>query len=154
IQDTAQTLDSGTTENDLLLGITYGHLVWVIKLSNAILILTAILYCLTMLFSLSVSMLGRLGGINHITRAFFLSMLALVLLMPWHKIFGSMVIGAIYTPDELVTKLSAKTGDIFDMSLYYLRFCGYWVLILLLIILTQIRSCRWAGAILRRLEII
>ena len=107
-----------------------------------------------MLFSLKVSMLGRLGGINHITRAFFLSLLALVLLLPWHQVFGSVALGAIFTPDEMVEWFSGKTDDMFDIVIYYLRFCGFWLLILLLIILAQLRSSRWAGAILRRLEII
>ncbi len=141
--------------NDFLFGITFDHLVWLIRFVNAVLILTATLYCLTMLFSLKVSMLGRLGGINHITRAFFLSLLALVLLLPWHKVFDCVAMGAIFTTDELVDWFSAKTtDDIFNIVIYYLRFCGFWLLILLLLILAQIRSSRWAGAILRRLEII
>ena len=139
---------------DFLLGITFEQLTWLIRFVNATLILTATLYCLTMLFSLKVSMLGRLGGINHISRAFFLSLLMLVLLLPWQKIFGGIVFGAIYTPDELVERYSAKTGEIFGVILYYLRFSGYWLLIMLLLILSQFRSLRWAKAILRRLEII
>ena len=141
-------------KSDVLFGLTFDHLVWVMRFVNAVLILTATLYCLTMLFSLKVSMLGRLGGINHITRAFFLSLLALVLVLPWHQVFDCVAMGAIFTPDELVEWFSGKTDDIFDIVIYYLRFCGFWLLILLLIILTQLRSSRWAGAILRRLEII
>ena len=127
---------------------------WLIRIVNAVLILTASLYCLSMLFSLKVSMLGRLGGINHISRAFFLSLLMLVLLLPWQKIFGGMVPGAIYTPEELLKCSSAEATDIFDTVIYYLRFSGYWLLVLLLLILAQIRSIRWGKAILRRLEII
>lgn len=139
---------------DFLFGITFDHLVWVMRFANAVLILTATIYCLTILFSLKVSMLGRLGGINHITRAFFLSLLALVLLLPWQKVFDSVVFGAVFAPDEMVEWLSARTENILDIIIYYLRFCGFWLLILLLLILAQIRSSRWAGAILRRLEII
>ncbi|MBN2181560.1 MAG: hypothetical protein JW715_06575 [Sedimentisphaerales bacterium] len=135
-------------------GITYEHLVWTMQFVNALLILTVALYCLTMLFSLKISMLGRLGGINHITRAFFLSLLALIFLLPWQKVFSSIVVGAVFTPAEMETWFRAKTPELFDTILYYLRFCGFWLLILLLIILAQIRSSRWAGAILRRLEII
>ena len=121
---------------------------------NALVILAATLYCLTTLFALKVSMLGRLGGINHITRAFFLSLLALILLLPWNKIFDGVVMGAMFTPAEMVKWLSNKPSDMLGLALFYLRFCGYWVLVLLLLILAQIRSSRWAGAILRRLEII
>lgn len=139
---------------DFLSGITFEQLTLVIRLVNAVLILTATLYCLTLLFGLKVSMHGRLGGINHISRAFFLSLFMLVLLLPWQRIFGCVVTGAVYTPGELVKWYSAKTDDIFDVILYYLRFSGYGVLILLLLLLSQFRSLRWAKAILRRLEII
>ena len=139
---------------DFLSGMTFEYLSWVIRIVNAVLILTASLYCLSMLFSLKVSMLGRLGGINHISRAFFLSLLMLVLLLPWQKIFGGIVPGAIFTPEELAKWSSTEAVDIIDTVIYYLRFSGYWLLVLLLLILAQIRSIRWGKAILRRLEII
>ena len=106
-----------------------------------------------MLFSLKVSMLGRLGGINHISRAFFLSLLMLVLLLPWQIIFSNVVTGAIFTPSELLKWHFSEMDSLFDITLYYLRFSGYWLLILLLLIFSQIRSSRWAKAILRRLEV-
>ena len=139
---------------ELFSGITFEYLSLLIRIVNAVLILTATLFCLSMLFSLKVSMLGRLGGINHISRAFFLSLLMLILLLPWQRIFGGMVLGAMYTPDELVKWLSVENKDVFEQVLYYLRFSGYWLLVFLLLILSQIRSVRWGKAILRRLEII
>ena len=143
-----------TSEKEFLFGITFEHVVWIIRFVDAVLILAAFLYCLTMLFSLKVSMLGRLGGINHITRAFFLSLIMLILVLPWQVIFNNTVMGAIFSSGELVKWQAEKTGDMLDIVLYYLRFCGYMVLVLLLLILAQIRSARWAKAILRRLEII
>ncbi len=140
-------------ENSLF-GITFKHLAMGIRVVNAILILTGLLYCLTILLSLKVSLVGRLGGMNHISRAFFLSLVMLILLLPWQRVFGGMVLGAIYTPCELVKWSSAETGNIFDIILYYLRFCGYWLLILLLLIFSQLRSGRWTKSILRRLEVI
>jgi hypothetical protein len=139
---------------ELFSSITFEYLSWLIRVVNAVLILTATLFCLSMLFSLKVSMLGRLGGINHISRAFFLSLLMLILLLPWQRIFGGMALGAMYTPDELVKWNSIQNKDIFEQVLYYLRFSGYWLLVFLLLILSQIRSVRWGKAILRRLEII
>ena len=134
--------------------IKIGHLVWLIHFVNFVLILLAILYCLTMLFSLKVSLLGRLGGINHISRAFFLSLLFVVLLLPWQKFFGGIVAGVIYTPEELLSSCHAKTTDLLDAVLYYSRFTGYWLIVLLLLIFSYIRSCRWAKTILRRLEVV
>ena len=137
-----------------LSGITFDKIAWLIHFVNAVLILSATLYCLTLLFSLKVSMHGRLGGINHIGRAFFLSLILLVLLLPWQSLFGHFVTGAIYSPNELAQWYSKEKKDIFDLVVYYLRFSGYGVLVFLLLIFSQIRSVRWAKAILRRLEII
>ena len=108
-----------------------------------------------MLFSLKVSLLGRLGGINHISRAFFLSLTFLVLLLPWQRFFGGVVAGAIYTPGELLRWYTVETtGGIFGIIFYYLRFTGYWLLVVLLLIFAQLRSARWAKATIRRLEVI
>jgi len=135
--------------------ITFGRLAGLIRFFDFVVILAAALYCLTMLFGLKVSLLGRLGGINHISRAFFLSLLGLVLLLPWQRFFAGVVAGAIYTPGELLRWYTIETtGGIFGIIVYYLRFTGYWVIVLLFLIFAQIRSVRWAKAILRRLEVI
>lgn len=139
---------------EFLSHITAEQFAWAVRLINAVLVLVASLYCLTLMFSLKVSMHGRLGGINHISRAFFLSLLMLVLLLPWQKVFGGVVTGAIYTPAELTSWRAEKADDTLAMVLYYLRFSGYGALIFLLLLMSQYRSLRWAKAILRRLEII
>jgi len=139
---------------DSLFGITFKHLAMGIRVANAILVLAGLLYCLTILLSLKISLVGRLGGMNHISRAFFLSLIMLILLLPWQRIFGGVVLGAIYSPYELVKWSSAETPHIFGIILYYLRFSGYWLLILLLLIFSQLRSGRWTKSILRRLEVI
>ncbi|MHC4728137.1 MAG: hypothetical protein ACYS17_13015 [Planctomycetota bacterium] len=137
-----------------MFGVTFSHLAMGIRIVNSILILTGTLYCLTILLALKVSLVGRLGGINHICRAFFLSLIMLLLLLPWQKAFDCVVIGAIYTPCEMMKWISAGTGTMFDIILFYLRFCGFWLLILLLLICSQLRSGRWTKTILRRLEVI
>jgi len=137
-----------------LFDIQFKHLRGLIQFVNFVLILTASLYCLTMLFSLKVSLLGRLGGINHIARAFFLSLVFVVLVLPWQRFFAGVVVGAMYTPDELLSRCAAaRDYHIFDTILHYLRFTGYWLLVLLLLIFSQLSSGRWAKAILRRLEV-
>jgi len=137
-----------------LFDIKIEHLSWLIRFLDFVLILTAALYCLTMLFGLKVSMVGRLGGINHICRAFYLSLLFLVLLLPWQKFFAGVVAGAIYTPAELLKSCAAADKGTFGTVWFYLRFTGYWVVVLLLLIFSQLRSFRWAKTILRRLEVI
>jgi len=135
-------------------GIRFKHVAWGVRFVNFVVVPAAALYCLTMLFILKVSLLGRLGGINHICRAFFLSLVMVVLLLPWQLVFGGVVAGAIYTPGELLSACGNEAGGIFEAVLHYLRFVGYWVLVMLLLVLSQHRSCRWTKATLRRLEVI
>jgi len=137
----------------------FKHVAWLIRLLNFVLIPAAILYCLTMLFSLKVSLLGRLGGINHISRAFFLSLLMLVLIFPWQRFFffADILAGVIYMPAELAAWVKWYAGQdhrILAAIPYYLRFTGYWLVAMLLLIFSLLRSTRWAKATLRRLEII
>jgi len=138
--------------------IQFRDLARFIHFFNFILIPAAVLYCLTILFCLKISLLGRLGGINHISRAFFLSLAMLVLLLPWQKFLGGIFLGAMYAPDELLSRCDALCASesgckIFCTILYYLRFTGYWLLVTLLLIFAQYRSIRWANTILRRLAI-
>ncbi len=135
-------------------GIKMKHLNWVIRFCNFIIILAAMLYCLALLFCFKVSLIGRLGGINHICRAFFISLVMVILLLPWQNYFGHIVMGAIYTPAELVKWCTAQDNGIFAAVIHYLRFTGYWLLIVLLLIFSLMRSSRWTKAILRRLEVL
>ncbi len=138
---------------DFISKITFSHWAWTVNLVNTVLILAAAIYCLTLLFSLNISMHGGLGGIKHITRAFILSLVMLVLLLPWQKIFGSVVTGAVFTPQEMVKWYSSKTEDVVNIDLYYLRFGGYGILMFLLLILSGLGSLLWTRAILRRIKI-
>jgi hypothetical protein len=138
----------------LLTKLTFEHLARTIELVDGVLLVTAALYCMAMFFSLMVSLIGRLGGINHISRAFFLSLIMLVLVVPWQNVLGMNVPGAIYTPAELLKWISAKSDTLVDAIFYYLRFSAYWLVVFLLLIMSQVRSGRWAKSILRRLEII
>jgi hypothetical protein len=153
-EDTKATPDTPRRRGFLPFQITFEQVSWLLRFVNALLVLAAVLYCLTLLFSLKVSLIGRLGGINHVSRAFFLSLMMLVLLLPWQIVFGPAVPGALYMPSELARACAAKPGGIFEQVLLYLRFTAYWLLIVLLLILTQLRSTRWTRAILRRLEVI
>lgn len=134
--------------------LTWEHVKRTIEVVDGVLILTAGLFCLAMFFSLMVSLIGRLGGINHIARAFFLSLIMFVLVVPWQEVIGSSVIGVAYTPAELAKWVSDKGSGLTHTILYYLRFGGYWFLVVVLAIMSQARSARWTKAILRRLEII
>ena len=139
------------SHNPLLFGynVTFEHLTTVLSITNIILVFTSMLYGFIMYFSLGVSFKGRLGGLAHICGALYMALIIFVLLVPWQKFFGAIALGATFTPDELVSWCTTDISDTFGLVLFYLRFTGYWALVLLLLLLAQLRSFRWARVILR-----
>ncbi len=143
------------TKSRIKLKLDPCHAATLISVCNFILIIAATLYCLTLLMSIKISLVGRLGGINHISRAFLLSLFGLVLLLPWQKFFGGVVAGAIYTPQELLNSAAPTAeGSALPQTFYYLRFVILWVVTFMLFFFAQVRSARWSGATLRRLGMI
>ena len=136
------------------LGISFEHAARLLRAANGVLLLTALLYWLTQLFILVISIVGRLGGINHICRAFFLSLIVLVLVIPWQHILDSSLAGAPFSAQELAEGLASKTLGASEQMVYYLRFSGYGLVVLALLVMAHLRSARWTKAVLRRLEII
>lgn len=125
-----------------------------IRTSNFILIVSACMYCLTLLVSVKISLAGRLGGINHISRGFFRSLFAFVLLMPWQLITDGVVTGAVFTPKELFApKGLIAQPTLMGQTFYYLRFPGLWAVVFILLVAAQFSSKKWAKATLRRLGI-
>ncbi len=128
------------------------HIAAVVRFLDFILIPSSLLYCLTMLFAMKVSLIGRLGGINHIARAFFLSLLFIVLLLPWQLLFAPVFAGAMFTPTEMIEACQAQKTTLAYVSMIF-RFTVYWALVVLLLLAGQMRSMRWARATLRRLDV-
>jgi uncharacterized protein len=127
--------------------IKFEHYVIINKFTNFLLLCACVLYSLTAYYSMALSFAGKLGGLNHISRAFFHSLLMLTLLFPWQIIFGSMVFGALYTSDDLFNWLSVDNGGIFSNIILLMRFVGYWLLVFLLVILAQWNNSRWTKAV-------
>lgn len=127
----------------------------VVKVCNFILVIAATLYSLTLLMSIKISLCGRLGGLSHISKAFFTSLFALVILMPWQALLPGVLVGAIYTPAELFTPAEClSVPPVVGEILYYFRFSGMWLVVTLLLISSQSRSMKWAKTILKRLGIL
>jgi hypothetical protein len=143
--------------------MTLDNLTLTTNFINAVLISAGALYCLTLLLSLEISIQSSIGGSNHgarafgikyITRAFILSLLMVVLLLPWQKFLGGVVTGAVFTPQEMVKWHAAKTEDMLNIGAYYLRFYGYGLAMFLLLVFSNSASRQWAKAFLRRSEAI
>jgi hypothetical protein len=154
-----QTLQVGAEPNKpapvevtLRLELHARHIAAIVRFLDFLLIPASLLYCLTILFAMKVSLIGRLGGINHIARAFFLSLLFVVLLLPWQLLFSPVFAGAMFTPSEMIAACQAQKTTLAYVSMI-LRFTVYWALVLLLLLASQMRSMRWARATLRRLDV-
>jgi hypothetical protein len=139
---------------EVLSSITPEHLERALGLINSVAFLAAVLFCLTLMFSMMITIVSRLGGIRHISRAFFLSMIVLVFLVPWHAILECSVLGVLFDLEDLAQSMTTKQDSLYSTILYYARFCGYWVVALLMIFISQARLGRWAKAMRRRLELI
>ena len=131
------------------------HIAYMVKACNFVLIIAVFLYCITLFMSIKISLTGRLGGINHISRAFFLSIFAFALLLPWQCCFPYVIRGAIYRPAELLCGQTLTAGTSMICGVFcYLRFTGLWLIVVLLLICAQLRSRKWTQATLRRLGIL
>ncbi len=144
--------------NKGLLGGLFGFLDFdrvarAVELVNGVLLVTAALLAASIFFGLMVSLVGRLGGLNHISRAFVLALIAVALLIPWQTLNLS-VLGVTWTPDELIHWLPVKGASLGNTIIFYLRFTGYWLAVMLLLFLSVARTSRWSKSILHRLEII
>jgi len=127
----------------------------VVAVCNFIILFTAILFSLSLLMCLKISLAGRLGGINHITRAFFISLFLLVVVIPWQVVLPKVLIGSVWLPGELLCGNWAKADtSVFWKVLLYGRFCGLWLVAVWLLLWTQLRSAKWARATVRRLGVV
>ena len=135
-------------------GFSDAQLAFVLRVTNGVAILAAILFCAALLFSIALTVVGRLGGIQHISRAFFLSLVLLVLLIPWQTLFDAVTVGVLFNIQDVVDGRLVKAGGLLPAILYYLRFCGYWLAAIVLLWMSQVRCARWSKSMLRRMEMI
>ncbi|MFA6186590.1 MAG: hypothetical protein WC770_05185 [Phycisphaerae bacterium] len=134
--------------------IPFAHLAWTIRFCNYVLAVSAVIYSLTLLFGMKVSLVGRLGGISHITKAVFMSFIMVVLILPWQLLFKGVIAGVIYTPAELLAAWeSFDNASVVENSLMFLRFSGLWLVVVLILLWAQIKSMRWSKNTLKRLGI-
>jgi hypothetical protein len=141
--------------NDLAhVKIRFSQLSWIIRICDYLLIVSSIMYSLTLLFGLKISLVARLGGISHATKAFFVSLFMIVLLLPWQVMFRGVIVGAIYTPSELLSSFQAFAADNFaEKSFMFIRYTGLAIVVLLLLVWSQLKSTRWSRNTLKRLGI-
>lgn len=129
--------------------------VGIVKVCNFLILLAALLYCLILLLCLKISLVGRLGGLFHVTKAFLISLLFLLVLIPWQVLLPRAMIGALWLPNELFGGAWDNVQDsIFWQILYYARFCGLWFVAIVLLFWSRMRFVKWRRATLRRLGVL
>lgn len=126
----------------------------VIDIANAVSIVASLLYWLTIGSTLMISIVGRLGGMNHISRAFFISLVAFVFLVPWQQVLGPIVLGGLFGADEFLASAKLYPKGVYQQVLYYLRFSLYPIVLVVMLGRAQWRCARWTRLVLQRLEIL
>jgi len=132
--------------------LTLKQITLVIHAVNTILVFACVLYCLTAYMALSVSIRNRLGGLTHISRTFYFSVLALILLLPWQIVLAPVGVGTIYTPHEMAKSCTTLAAGTYETVLFYLRFSGIWAAVCLVLTIAQWRSFRWTKTVLLKYE--
>jgi hypothetical protein len=133
--------------------IWYDVLCWILPATKYIAMAAGMLLVLTMLTAVQLSLVGRTGGVAGFIGGFFWSLLLLVFLIPWQQVTGStLACGALYNLGELIDWTrpiiwDAKDATLLTKVLYYDRFIGYPVFILLLSLVVQMKFIRgWRRA--------
>ncbi|MCE5339628.1 MAG: hypothetical protein LLF92_00685 [Planctomycetaceae bacterium] len=136
--------------------IDFEKIAWAIRICNYLLIISSVIYAMSMLFGLMISLVGKLGGISHVTKAFFISLLFIVVLMPWQTIFRTVGVGTIFKPAELLASwLMYADMNTFEKAFsVYARYVGLGCFSILLLLWAQVKSMKWSRNSLRRLGIV
>lgn len=134
--------------------LPYRWAVGIVKVCNFFILAAVVLYCLIILLCLKISLVGRLGGIYHITKCFLVSLLLLVVLFPWQVLAPRVMLGAVWLPNELFAGWQNISDSIFWTVLYFLRFSGMWLLAMFLLFWSRSRFVKWRRATLRRLGVL
>jgi len=109
---------------------------------NYVMSFSAVLYCLSLLIAMKLSLVSRLGGLAPASKAFFLSLIVMVLVLPWQSLICPSLAGTLFAYPELVRRYSAQlhSEHFMDTIYYYGRFTGLWVVTLSVLIAAQLRS--------------
>ncbi len=113
-----------------------------IPFSNYIVSIASILYCLSLLVGIQLAIAGRLGGYASAGKAFFISLVLAVLVLPWQPLVTPNMVGTLYSYDYLIQHyiLHQNSENLVVDVLYYGRFTGFWFLSILLLLSAQLRS--------------
>jgi hypothetical protein len=135
--------------------LSYSFAKGIVLVCNFVILFAALLYCLILLLCLKISLVGRLGGLFHITKAFLISLLFLLILIPWQTLLPRVMVGVLWQPYELLGgRWDCIQNSVFWKTLYFIRFEGMWLLAFVLLFWSRRRFVKWRSATLRRLGVL
>lgn len=126
----------------------------IVKALNCILTFTSVLYCLSLLIGMKLALVGRLGGLADSGKAFFLSLLVMVFIVPWQHAISREIPAVLFAYGELLMSYEQNRGfdDLLGNIVYYGRYVGFWFLTMVILSITQWRSCRAVKSVQSRLD--
>ena len=131
----------------------YGVLGVVLPLARSVGLACALLLVLSLLLSLKVALLGRLGGVGHLTSSMLWGLVLMVLMVPWDAAFpGVGVPGVLFSRGGLVAATAEVTWGAAgvtwdDHVLYFVRFAAYPIVTVLIWLVVQLKYVRAIGQV-------
>ncbi len=113
-----------------------------LKAAKYLLSFAAIMYFFCMLAGLMMAIAGSLGGLANMTRALFLSLLVMVMVVSWQHSFAPGAPGVAFSYNGLIDhyKHMRISNDTTYTFFYYCRFVGLWAIAMIALLLAQWRS--------------
>jgi hypothetical protein len=124
---------------------------WGMSVSKFVAMTFGFMLVFTLLLTMDLSLLGRLGGVAGFVSAFFWSLLLLAMLIPWHEaIHMSLACGAMHNLGELqsdIQSLQSVGTKVFSWPLaaFYCRFLAYPGIALMVLLLVQAKFAKGYG---------
>jgi hypothetical protein len=125
-------------------------LAWAMPIAKFVAPVACGMAILLLLFSVKLSLIGRLGGVGGLVGALLWAVLLLMLVTPWQQILrGSMATGALCNLPDLLrgvsgmkTPADGKAPEMLAQAIYYGRFIAYPVVALFVWVLVQCKYAR------------
>ncbi|MBI9016031.1 MAG: hypothetical protein JEZ07_02105 [Phycisphaerae bacterium] len=113
--------------------------------SQIVAMYTAILYCLALIMGLKILLAGQLPGVRGTSKAFFLSLILIVVVIPWQSLVLPPLQTALFSYDELIQRHSEFLPELSltEKVCYFGRFAGFGCFVLIILFAAQ-GQCRAA----------
>ncbi len=146
--------DAGENAADTLAAadVWYDIVTWSLAVTKFVALVLAGLLMLTVMFSVKVSLVGRVGATAGFLGAFFWSLILLAILVPWQQILGSgLASGATFNLAQLIRLgkqihvswgFDEATANVLEHGIYYARFLAFPCLTLLVLLLVCLKFSR------------